>query len=77
MAPFIYRTGDGPRYILGHAVTLAMVGMATCCYAFMWFYFRARNKRRAAGKEDYKMAGKTRAESAEDGDESPLFVFTY
>lgn len=77
MAPFIYRTGDGPRYTLGHAVSLAMVAFATTLYAFMWFYFRTRNKRRAEGKEDHEMNGKTPAESAEDGDESPLFVFTY
>lgn len=77
MAPFIYRTGSGPRYILGHAVTLAMVAFATILYTIMWFYFRMRNKRRAQGKEDYKMTGKTVAETAEDGDESPLFVFTY
>lgn len=77
MAPFIYRTGDSPRYILGHAVSLAMVAFATILYAFMWAYFRTRNKRRAEGKEDFKMQNKTPAQSAEDGDESPLFVFTY
>lgn len=77
MAPFIYRTRDGPRYILGHAVSLAMVAFATTLYAFMWFYFRARNKRRADGKEDHKMEGKTMAQSMEDGDESPLFIFAY
>lgn len=77
MAPFLYKTGTGPRYILGHAVSLAMVGFATIVYAFMWFYLRRRNQKRAAGKEDYKMYTKTVAESAEDGDESPLFVFTY
>lgn len=54
-----------------------MVAFATTLYAFMWIYFRARNKRRAEGKEDYKMEGKTAAQIAEDGDESPLFVFTY
>lgn len=77
MAPFIYKTGSGPRYILGHAVTLALVAFATILYAIMSFYFRMRNKKRAAGKEDYKSWGKTPAETAEAGDESPLFIFTY
>lgn len=77
MSPFIYRTNDRPRYILGHAVSMAMVAFAVVLYTIMWFYFRTRNKRRAEGKEDHKMEGKTLEESAEDGDESPLFVFTY
>lgn len=41
----------------------------------MYFYFRAVNKRRRDGKEDYKIEGKTEEEIADLGDESPRFVF--
>lgn len=77
MAPFLYKTGSGPRYILGHAVSLAMIGFATCVYGFMWFWLRAKNKRRALGREDYKVEGKTEEEAKELGDENPSFMFTY
>ena len=77
MAPFLYKTNDAPRYITGHAVSLAMVAMGVICYALMWYWFRAANKRRAAGKEDYKAEAKTEEEVAELGDESPRFIFTY
>lgn len=77
MAPFIYPTADGPRYLTGHGVTLAMVGMATVVYAIMSSYFLLANKRRAAGKEDWKAEGKMEEEVAELGDVSPRFIYTY
>jgi len=76
MAPFIYPTAQGPRYVEGHAITLAMVGYAGVLYACLWVYFRHRNARRDAGMEDYKMAGLSEEEIQELGDESPRFRFT-
>lgn len=73
----LYKTNEGPRYIRGHAVSLAMVAMAAVIYAIMWLYFVSENRRRSAGKEDAKMVGKTEEEIAEMGDENPRFVFTY
>jgi len=35
MSSFIYRTGDRPRYILGHGITFAMVGFGCLVFAFM------------------------------------------
>lgn len=77
MAPFIYPTADGPRYITGHAVTLSMVGMATVIYALMSWYFFNANEYRAVGREDWKLEGKTEEEIAELGDQSPRFNYTY
>lgn len=54
-----------------------MVAMAVVCYAIMWYWFRAANQRRAAGKEDYKAEGKTEEVVAELGDASPRFIYTY
>ena len=77
MAPFIYRTNDAPRYIIGHAVSLAMLAMALVIYIVMWFWFRNATKRRAAGREDWKAEGKSEEEVAELGDASPRFIYTY
>jgi len=75
--PFVYPTGDGPRYILGHAVTLAMVAMAVVVYAIMSVYFLSVNKKRAAGKENWKSWGKSEEEVKELGDTSPNFLHTW
>lgn len=76
MASFLYPSSEGPRYIRGHAVTLAMVCWACLVYGFMWFYFSRVNARRAEGHEDAKIAGLTDEEVAELGDVSPRFVYT-
>lgn len=68
-------THEGPRYIRGHAVTLAMVSMATCIYMFMWTYFSRVNKQRAEGKIDKKHEGLGEDELAELGDDSPRFRY--
>ncbi|KAF2751830.1 MFS general substrate transporter [Sporormia fimetaria CBS 119925] len=76
MSSFLYPANEGPRFIRGHAVTLAMVAWACAVYAFMWFYFARVNARRARGEEDWKMEGLSEEEIAELGDESPRFMFT-
>ena len=68
-------TREGPRYIKGHAITLAMVGMTTCIYIFMWTYLTKVNKQRAAGKIDKKYEGLSEDELAELGDDSPRFRY--
>lgn len=74
--PQLYPANEGPRYIRGHAVTLAMVAFSSLVYAFMWWYFSMVNARRARGAEDYKIEGLSDAEIAELGDDSPRFVYT-
>lgn len=67
---------DKPRYIRGHAVTLSMVGMATCMYGFMWFWYSRENKQREGGHVGNKYADLSDDELAELGDESPRFRYT-
>ncbi|KAH6855900.1 major facilitator superfamily domain-containing protein, partial [Chaetomium sp. MPI-CAGE-AT-0009] len=76
-APFLYRTEDQPRFVSGHAVSMALMLMATLIYLFFWGYFRHLNKRREEGKEDYKVQGMTDEEIDELGDESPRFRYIY
>lgn len=75
MAPFIYPTREGPRFIRGHAITLAMVGMATCIYIFMLTYLSRLNKQRAEGKIKPEHEDLSEDELAELGDESPRFRY--
>jgi MFS family permease len=70
MSSFIYPTAEGPRFIKGHTITMAMVAFSTCVFAFMTWWFTKTNKNRAEGKEDYKIVGLTDAEIEELGDES-------
>ncbi|QRW22802.1 major facilitator superfamily transporter [Rhizoctonia solani] len=73
MAPFLYATNEKPRYIRGHAVSLAMVAFASAVYAVLAVVYSRINARRSTGKEDYKLAGKTDEEVDAMGDESPRF----
>ncbi|CCF41198.1 major facilitator superfamily transporter [Colletotrichum higginsianum] len=76
MSSFIYQAVDKPRYIRGHAVTLSMVGMATCLYGFLWFWYSRENKQREAGRVQSKYADLSDDELAELGDESPRYRYT-
>lgn len=75
MAPFLYPSGEGPRYIRGHAVTLALVGFAAILYIVMYAYFKSENAKRASGKRDAIKQGLTEEEVIALGDENPGFVF--
>ena len=55
MASFLYPKGEGPRYVRGHAVTLAMVGWACLVYSVIWFHLARQNAKRATGEDDYKI----------------------
>ncbi|KAL3493609.1 histidine phosphatase superfamily [Aspergillus germanicus] len=59
MSPFLYKTNEGPRYVRGNAVTLALVGFAGVVYGLMWVYYRWKNNHRDQGLEDDKIAGMT------------------
>ncbi|KAL8784105.1 MAG: hypothetical protein Q9213_004164 [Squamulea squamosa] len=76
MAAFLYPTSEGTRFIRGHAVTLAMVGIANVIFAIMSWYLSRQNDRRRRGEEDAKVANMSEDEIAELGDRSPRFVYT-
>ncbi|KAG9077281.1 hypothetical protein FRC06_009000 [Ceratobasidium sp. 370] len=73
MAPFLYATNEKPRYIRGHAVSLAMVAFAACIYASLIFVYSSLNARRGRGEEDGRIQGKTEEEIEAMGDDSPRF----
>lgn len=67
---------EAPRYIKGHAVTLGMVAFGTLIYAFMWFWYRRENQRRADGKVSEKYRDLSEEDMKELGDDSPHYVYT-
>ncbi|KAF2664406.1 putative MFS transporter [Microthyrium microscopicum] len=77
MAPFLYKSGEGPRYTRGHAVTMALVAFAVVVYGTIASYFSRANRRREQGLEDEKYAHLTDEALEELGDRNPRFVFTW
>ncbi|EEY22343.1 high-affinity nicotinic acid transporter [Verticillium alfalfae VaMs.102] len=76
-APFLYATSDSPRFIKGHAISMAFVCMSSVIYMSFWAYFKFLNKKRDEGKEDEKVRGKTEEEIREMGEYNPRFRYTY
>ncbi|KAI0886880.1 DNA-repair protein rad2 [Annulohypoxylon maeteangense] len=73
MSSFIYPSTAGPRYITGNAVSLSLVGMSTCLFGFLWFWFARENRKRDEGHIKSIHEGLSEDELAELGDESPRF----
>lgn len=71
----LYPTGEGPRYVKGHAVSMSLVASGAVLYAGMHFYFKFENRRRAKGQRDHVMEGRSEDEVLALGDENPRFVF--
>lgn len=75
-APFLFQTVYGPTYYPGYGGTIGLLSISCSLFTFMHFYFKRQNRNRLAGKEDWKLEGKTDEEVAEMGDESPRFLYT-
>ncbi|KAK4942565.1 hypothetical protein LTR10_017694 [Elasticomyces elasticus] len=75
MSSFLYPSTEAPRYVKGHAITIAMVAFGVLSFGFMWGYYSFTNNRRAEGKEDHKVAGLSDEEIEELGDDSPRFRY--
>ncbi|KAI1835349.1 hypothetical protein DTO006G1_8286 [Penicillium roqueforti] len=76
MSPFLYPNSEGPRFVRGNAVTLAMVGFAGVVYGVMWVSYRVINKRRAQGLEDDKISSLSEQAIQEMGDRNPRFLYS-
>nr|PFH55532.1 hypothetical protein XA68_18110 [Ophiocordyceps unilateralis] len=76
LAAFVYPKPDAPRYIRGHAVTLAMVAMGVLIYAFLWLWYCRENRRRANGKLSEVHRRMKDDELEQLGDDSPHYRYT-
>merc|ERR1739842_179304 len=75
-APFLFADSTEPRFIPGYAASIATLAVGICIHASLSYWFHRQNKNRAAGKEDWKMEGKTAEEVADMGDLNPLYRYT-
>ncbi|KAK3941297.1 putative high-affinity nicotinic acid transporter [Diplogelasinospora grovesii] len=73
LAPFIYPTAEGPRYVKGNAISLSLVGLSSLIFGFMWFWYSRKNRERQRGDIPAKYQGLSDDELAALGDESPHF----
>jgi nitrate/nitrite transporter NarK len=73
----IYPTPDGPRYVTGHSVSMAMAAMSAVVYLMFWAWFRRQNQRKLDGKDDHKIQGMTEQEAEELGEHNPRFIYAY
>lgn len=53
----IYRSADGPRFVVGHAVALAYLLANVAVVSLLWLRLRAENRRRAEVAEEIKDVG--------------------
>ena len=60
---------------MGHAVTLGLLVITIVANGVLWWAMVRTNRRRRAGMEDWKMAGKTEEEVDEMGDDSPRYIY--
>lgn len=72
----VYKTGEGPRFVKGHAITLGFVAFASMIYALLWWFLAQENKKRRKGQRDAQYEHLSEEEMAELGDESPRFMYT-
>lgn len=55
---------------------LAMLGMGTAIYGFLWYWYGRENRRREGGAVSERHRGMGEEELVELGDDSPQFRYT-
>lgn len=73
-APFLFSNATAPTFYPGYGASIGLLCVSTTIFTTLHFYWRRQNSKRAAGKEDWKIEGKTDEEVAEMGDKSPRFM---
>ncbi|KAL4965770.1 uncharacterized protein BDV14DRAFT_199543 [Aspergillus stella-maris] len=73
--PWLFKSADGPHFYTGYGVSIAATFVSICIFLFMSWYYRRVNRRRAEGKEDWKLENKTEDEIGELGDWSPRYIY--
>ncbi|KAL2834628.1 major facilitator superfamily domain-containing protein [Aspergillus pseudoustus] len=75
MASFLYPSNEGPRYIKGHAISLAMGAFGVISFGTVWAYYLYENTQRRSGRREALVDGRTEEDLKELGDKSPRFIF--
>lgn len=75
-SPYMFESAYSPTYYPGYAATIGLLFLGLCGMGALLFHYKRENKRRAAGKYDHLLEGKTEAEILELAERHPDFVFT-
>lgn len=75
-SPFLYSSGDAPLYRPGYGATIGLLALGICIYLALYFWYRAANKRKLTGQEDWRMEGLTDEEVNELGEFNPRYLYT-
>jgi len=77
VASNIYMQKDGPKYQIGHGVVLGYLLLLLCGGSLVThFMLVSENKKRASGKRDAWIEGKSEREIDMLGDKRPDFIYT-
>lgn len=77
VSSFIYPKEDKPRYIKGHAICIAYLGVTILCAAIMWVYCAWANKAKAArnAARGHAWTEEEKKELEDRGDDNDWFVY--
>ncbi|KAK8060636.1 Major facilitator superfamily transporter [Apiospora saccharicola] len=74
-SPFLYLPQYGPRFIVGHSVTVGCIFYAAILFAFVSYKLRQENYLRARGGRDYLFEGRSAEEINKLGDRHPWYRY--
>lgn len=63
-------------HYVGYGASAGLLVFSSAVYSTVHVYWRSRNNRKRAGKEDHLVAGLTPEEVADAGDKNPKYLFT-
>ncbi|KAK5166506.1 uncharacterized protein LTR77_008049 [Saxophila tyrrhenica] len=75
-APFLFSEGTRPAYTPGYSTAIGVTVFSMALFSSLFCWFAWQNRQRAAGKQDWKIDGKTEEEAAEMGDVNPNYRYT-
>ncbi|GAB7364288.1 hypothetical protein MBLNU230_g4833t1 [Neophaeotheca triangularis] len=75
-APFLYASETGPEYIPGYSATIALLALGGAIYLVLHLWFKARNKKKTSGAEDWRIEGLSEEEIKELGEFNPRYLYT-
>jgi sugar phosphate permease len=75
LAPFLFSAQFAPGYRPGYGTSIGLLTVSLISYTTLHFYFKKQNAERKAGKQDWKLEGRSEDEVAEMGDESPRYIY--
>ncbi|KAK8869059.1 ProP Permease major facilitator superfamily [Apiospora arundinis] len=75
-SPFLFSNDHKPHYRPGYGASIAMLVLAVAIHTVVWLHFKALNKRKLSGQEDWRIEGKTEEEIREMGEHNPRYLYT-